>query len=264
MFTLIEQESKMTTKPRVERSIAIGAARDVVFRFFTDTARWASWWGAGSTIDARPGGQLLIRYPDGTQAAGEVIEVVVPERLAFSYGFVNGQPFPAGGSRVTIRLEAEGAGTRVHLEHELPDEALHESFVQGWRYQLALFSNTVCNEVNADAAAVVDEWFAAWRETDPAACRRRLDRIAVPALRYRDRFSATDGVEDLVPHVAASRRFMPDMRMERRGGVRHCQGTALVDWVALAGDGTERAAGTNAFVFAADGRIESVTGFWRT
>ena len=45
--------------------------------------------------------------------------------------------------------------------------------------------------------------------------------------------------------------------------MRHCQGTALVDWVALTADGQERAAGTNVFVFAADGRIESVTGFWK-
>src|ERR1700759_2034009 len=108
----------------LERTVLIKARPETVFRFFTDSARWASWWGAGSAIDARPGGQLLIRYPDGTVAAGEVLEVVVPERLAFSYGFVNGQPFPAGASRVTIHLEAEGAGTRVHLEHELPDEAL--------------------------------------------------------------------------------------------------------------------------------------------
>ncbi len=51
--------------------------------------------------------------------------------------------------------------------------------------------------------------------------------------------------------------------MQRRGDVRHCQGTALVDWVAIAGEGRERGTGTNVFVFAADGRIESVTGFWR-
>jgi len=36
----------------------------------------------------------------------------------------------------------------------------------------------------------------------------------------------------------------------------------LVDWVALASDGRERATGTNVFVLGGDGRIESVTGFW--
>ena len=75
--------------------------------------------------------------------------------------------------------------------------------------------------------------------------------------------SAVDGVEDLMEHIAAAQRFMPGLQMQRRGEVRHCQGTALADWVAVAADGQERATGTNVFVFDADGRIEAVTGFWR-
>ena len=59
----------------LERTILIGADRDVVFRFFTDTARWASWWGAGSSIESRPGGRVVIRSPDGTEAAGEVVGI---------------------------------------------------------------------------------------------------------------------------------------------------------------------------------------------
>ena len=71
----------MTLPYHVDRIIDIRAARDTVFRFFTDTARWAAWWGAGSTIDARPGGRLLIRYPDGTEATGEVLELLAPEQI---------------------------------------------------------------------------------------------------------------------------------------------------------------------------------------
>ena len=40
---------------RLERTVLIEAPRDIVFRFFTDEKRWATWWGAGSTIDATPG-----------------------------------------------------------------------------------------------------------------------------------------------------------------------------------------------------------------
>ena len=57
----------------LDRTIDIHARPETVFRFLTDPARWASWWGAGSTIDARPGGRLLIRYPGGVEAAGEVV-----------------------------------------------------------------------------------------------------------------------------------------------------------------------------------------------
>jgi uncharacterized protein YndB with AHSA1/START domain len=252
----------MTLANLVERTIAIRAARDTVFRFFTDNARWAAWWGAGSTIDARPGGKVLIRYPDGTEAAGEVLDILSPERLAFSYGFVRGTPFPSGSSRVTIQLEPDGAGTRLHLHHDLPDASLRDEFIQGWRFQLSLFSNAVANEVYAGAPALVDDWFAAWREKDVEVRERSLARIATPDLRYRDRFGSTDSIADLVPHISAGQRFNP-LRIERRGDVRQCQGTALVDWVALTNDGQERAAGSNVFVFATDGRIESVTGFWK-
>jgi uncharacterized protein YndB with AHSA1/START domain len=249
---------------RVDRVVAVGAAPETVFRFFTDRARWATWWGAGSTIDARPGGRLLIRYPDGTEATGEVLEVLAPERFAFSFGFVKGTPIPAGGSRVTIRLEPDGAGTRLHFLHEFDDEALRDEFVQGWRYQLALFCNVVSDEVHTGAAGLADAWFEAFFEPDPTVRAQTIGRIAVPALRFRDRFSSTEGVADLLPHIAAAQRFMPGIRMERRGDVRHCQGTALVDWAALKADGQERARGSSVFAFAADGRIESVVSFWRT
>lgn len=47
---------------RLDRTIVIRASRETVFRFFTDAARWAAWWGAGSTVGARPGERVLIRY----------------------------------------------------------------------------------------------------------------------------------------------------------------------------------------------------------
>jgi len=71
---------------RLDRTIHIGATPDTVFRFFTDTPRWAAWWGAGSTIDARPGGPLLIRYPNGIEVAGQVVEVQAPGRIVFTLG----------------------------------------------------------------------------------------------------------------------------------------------------------------------------------
>ena len=46
----------MTAFPHLlERTVDIGATVDTVFEYFTDSALWAAWWGAGSAIDARPG-----------------------------------------------------------------------------------------------------------------------------------------------------------------------------------------------------------------
>jgi SnoaL-like protein len=133
--------------------------------------------------------------------------------------------------------------------------------VQGWRYQLSVFTNVVLDEVHAGAANVVDQWFAAWAEPDSARRHDAFARMASPQIRFRDRFSVIEGLDDLVAHTGAAQRFMPGIRMERRGDIRHCQGTVLADWIWLTAAGEERARGTNMFSFRPDGRIESVTGF---
>ena len=246
----------------LERTLVIETAPATTFRFFTDPGRWAAWWGAGSTIDARPGGRVLIRYPNGVQVLGEVLEIVEPERIVFTYGYQSGKPIPPGGSRVTIRLEAVGNGTRLHLSHAFAEPDVRDQHIQGWRFQLSLFANLVADEVNAGASSLADAWFRAWSIANSAERARSLEEIAAPELRFRDRYARIDGLAELNDHIAASLRFMPASVMERKGAVRHCQHTLLVDWVVRGPDGAERAGGVNVFVLDARGRIASVTGFW--
>jgi hypothetical protein len=182
--------------------------------------------------------------------------------MVFTYGFVKGQLIPPGSSRVTILLEPHSLGTHLHLTHEFAEESVRDHHVQGWRYQLAVFSNVVADELHASVASVVDAWFDAWAEPDEQRRESTLRRIADRELRFQDRFSNTSGVDDLLPHVAAAQIHMPGIRMRRVGEVRHCQGTALVDWVATGGDGQERSRGTNVFVLGSTGKIQSATGFW--
>ena len=246
----------------LDRTVVIEAPREIVFRFFTDQTRWAAWWGAGSTIDPKPGGALLIRYPDGSEVLGEVLDVDAPERISFTYGYASGKMIAPGGSRVTIRLEADPRGTRLHFMHEFAEAAVRDMHVQGWRYHLSLFGNIVSNELHADAAAAVDEWLAVWAEEDAAKRRERLGAIVTRGVRFRDRYSLMDGVDELNDQLGAVQRFMPGLRMERRGDVRQCQGTVLADWVALTKDDQERGRGTNVFALGPSGKIESVYGFW--
>lgn len=246
----------------LDRTIVIEAPRDIVFRFFTDEKRWASWWGAGSTIDSKPGGKLLIRYPEGTEVSGEVLEIKQPERIVFTYGYVSGQMIPPGGSLVTIRLEPDPRGTRLEFRHDFAEAAIRDQHVQGWRYQLSLFGNIVANDLHGNAAGAVDEWFSAWVEPDGGKRQQRLAGITTTDVRFRDRFSLIVGVDDLNEQIGAVQRFMPGLRMERRGEVRQCQGLVLVEWVALTPDNQERGHGTNVFAFGADKKIEAVTGFW--
>ncbi len=246
----------------LQRTIVIEAPPDVVFRYFTDTDRWAAWWGAGSTIDSRPGGRVLIRYPGNVEVRGEVVEITAPDRIVFTYGYVTGKPFGPGESLVTIRLEPAGRGTRVHVQHALPEPGTRDEHVQGWRYQLSLFANVVADDIHRDAERLVDGWFAAWSETSETERSRALQRIAAPGVRMRDRFSCVEGLDDLAHHLTAAHRFMPGLRLQKAGAVRHCQGTVLADWTAVGPDGQPRGQGTNVFALDADGRIESVTGFW--
>jgi len=253
-----------TTLPyTLDRSVTIRATADTVFRFFTDDARWAAWWGAGSTIDPRPGGRVFIRYPNGVEASGEVLEIAAPERIVFTFGFASGKPMPPGNSRVTIRLAAHEQGTRVILTHELADEAARNEHVQGWRYQLSLFANIAADEANAKAVDAVDSWFSAWSVPDEGGRETLLRTVAESTVRFRDRFSAIDGLSELVPHIGAAQRFMPGLRLERNGEIRHCQGVVVAEWIAVSPDGQQRASGINVFTFGVAGRIESVTGFWK-
>lgn len=246
----------------LERSVTIGAPPKTVFRYFTDDERWASWWGAGSTIDARVGGRVYIRNPGGVEVSGEVLEIAPPDRIVFTYGFNSGQPIPPGASRVTIQLSPTAEGTRLTLAHAFAEEGVRDHHIQGWRYQLSVFANVVADEVNAGAATAIDVWFGIWSVTDADARRAALAGIALPSLTFRDRFGATDGIDDLVPHIGAAQHFMPGMTMARDGNVRHCQGTALANWIATGPDGQTRGAGTNVFTFDANGRIAAVTGLW--
>jgi uncharacterized protein YndB with AHSA1/START domain len=246
---------------QVDRTVTIQADREIVFAFFTDSARWASWWGAGSTIDARPGGDVRIRYPDGTEASGTIVDLQPPERIVFTYGYASGRLIAPGASTVTIQLEAADRGTRLRLTHAVADEATRDAHVQGWRYQLSLFSNVVADALNGSASDLVDAWFDAWADADVARRQRTLDRIAAADVSFHDRFGNTDGIADLMPHITAAQHFMPGMRMQRAGSVRHCQGTVLAEWIAHGPDGQERARGANVFALGPDGRIRSVTGF---
>lgn len=238
------------------RTVVIKAEPTTVFRYFTDSARWANWWGAGSTIEARPGGKVYIRHANGVEATGAVKSIEPPRKIAFTLGYVSGKPMPPGSSVVTIGLSAVPEGTRLELAHEFEDAEARDMHVQGWRFQLSMFSNVVANEVFADSAARIDTWFDAWTIPDEGQRATRFAAIASPAIQVRDRHSLLIGLEDLNAHAGAALRYRPGVFQKRQGDVRQCQGTALAEWV-VPGD---KISGTDVFTFGPDGRIESVTG----
>jgi uncharacterized protein YndB with AHSA1/START domain len=245
----------------LRRSIVVRAPRPVVFRYFTDSERFAAWWGAGSRIDARPGGEMRICYPNAVVAFGNVESIVPDERIVFTYGYEDStKPFHMGISRVTISLADDADGTRLELLHEFASPEVRDAHVAGWRYQLSVFANVVSREVNATVVALIDGYFAIWNERDPFVRRKRLAEIADERIEFHDDFAAIRGAGDFDEHVAAVHLHMPGSVLERHSEPRHCQGHVLVDWI-VRRNGAPAGAGTNYFDIDAFGRIRRVVGF---
>lgn len=251
----------MTLAFSLDRTVVIRARRATVFRYFTDAARFARWWGEGSSIDGRVGGEVRICYPGGTLATGVVQELVADERIAFTYGYVDpAKPIPPGGSLVTITLEDVAEGTRLVLRHDLATAAARDEHVQGWKYQLAVFARLAGDDALAAAPAAIAAWFAAWNEPDAAARAAQLAPVVDGAVTFRDGVGCTAGLDELLAHIGACHRFMPGVRVEPRGQPRCAHGVALADFALIKPDGTAALQGTNVFRLAPSGAIVDVVG----
>ena len=246
----------------LERAVTVRATCATVFGYLTDSRRFAAWWGAGSRVDPRPGGEVYVRYPNGVEASGAVVEIAAPERIAFTYGYASGRPFGPGASLVTATVADGSDGAVVTLRHVFADAVARDHHVPGWRYQLAVLAIVAAREQHAGVEAIADRFLAAWSEGDGAVRRAGLAAIAVEGLTFRDEWAATEGIDDLAAHIGAAQQHMPGVTLVRDGPVRHCQGTALVDWVVRGGDGAVSRRGTNVLELAPDGRLAGVVGLW--
>jgi len=247
---------------RLDRTLLVRAPRSLVFRYFTDSERFAAWWGAGSRIDPRPGGEVLIRYPNGATAQGEILEMIALELVVFTYGYDRpNTPIAPGASRVTVTFTEVPGGTKVLLRHDVADAATRDAHVAGWRYQMAVFADVVARDQHAGATAIVDGYLAAWSDGDATRRRAALAARCTEDVVYRDRYGFASGLDDLDGHIVAAQLHLPS-RLERVGDLRLSAGMALVDWQASKSDGAAVATGTSAIELSPDGRIARVTGFW--
>lgn len=259
----------MTTKKRrdegegytLERTVFIAAPPALVFSFFTDESRWARWWGAGSRLDPVPGGALLIRYPNGATASGQVESLEPPHRAVFTYGYDDPEkPLAPGSTTVTVTLTPQGGGTLLHLAHaRLPTEKVRDDHVPGWRFQLAMFARAATDIAHHDVARVIDRWLEAWNADDPAAVAAALEAAVTDDVRLRDAFACVEGRDELAAHIAAARRHVATS-LARDGPLQQMQGAVL--WLyAASRDGVVLLRGTQVMELDGDGRIRSAVAF---
>lgn len=244
----------------IERNIVIRARLTTVWSFFSDSERFARWWGEGSVIEAKIGGAVKICYPGGATVSGEVLAIEAPHAIVFSYGYDDpNKPLRPGESTVRVKLSEHPLGTLVELRHELPSRELADMHVPGWRYQLSVFAKVAHALQHEGREAIVDAWFAAWNGSDDESRARDLTRAAVDEVEFADNFAYLRGRDELLGQLAALAVHMPGVTLARVGALRYAQGTALCDFEARRGE-QMMMSGTNVFEFAPDGRVARVVG----
>ena len=119
------------------REIMIDATPDTIWPFLTEPGKHVEWDGTVAEIDPRPGGVYRVLVAGEFQSAGEYVEVVPMEKVAFTFGWEQeGHPIPPGSTTVAITLHPEGDKTRVRLVHSgLPAEAV-DDHGHGWDHYL--------------------------------------------------------------------------------------------------------------------------------
>jgi uncharacterized protein YndB with AHSA1/START domain len=252
----------MTLAFSLDRTVEIHARRATVLQFFTDPARFARWWGAGSTIEPAIGGAVRIRYPDGSIASGAITELVEGRRIAFTYGYEDpAKEIRPGGSLVTITLaDTDTGGTRVQLRHDVAAATLRTEHIQGWKYQLAVLAKIASDDAQAAAPEAIAAWFAAWNEPSDDRRRALLAPIVTTGVAFRDGFGNATGLDELLAHIAACQRFLPGVRFDAQGAPRISHGTVVADWTMGRPGDDAMMTGTNVFRLSPAGQIAEVIG----
>ena len=180
-------------------------------------------------VRANKGGQVLLggEAADG-QEVGCFGKSEPPRRIAFTYLFASeGEP---GESLVTVTLGETAEGTLLHLRHDFASAKLRDHHVQGWRHQLAVFSKILSEEEHARVAERVDAFLRAFGDPDAATRRALLESCATPGIAFRDAFSATAGMDDMLANLDAVQVHMPGITLVRSGDVRLSHGTAIAGY----------------------------------
>ena len=119
------------------------APRELVFKTWTEPDRIARWWGpqgfttVAHDMDVRPGGayRFFMRSPEGTEfwKVGVYREIVPPERLVFTFAWLDADGRPGHEMLVTVTLAEEGAKTRMTLRQgPFETRAKRDDHRRGW------------------------------------------------------------------------------------------------------------------------------------
>jgi uncharacterized protein YndB with AHSA1/START domain len=132
----------------VRRELTIAARPETVWRLLVEPGEQSRWWGSPLDFEARPGGPFRVEVLPGHIASGEFVEVEAPRRLVYTFGWEDeGNPVPAGSSRIEIELAEEDGGTRLRFLHSgLPTEEERAQHGHGWDHYLSRLATAARGE----------------------------------------------------------------------------------------------------------------------
>jgi uncharacterized protein YndB with AHSA1/START domain len=104
----------------VSREVVLGAVREEVWSALTDPERLAEWLGKSLALELEPGGELVLRLPDGGERHGFVEEVDPPAMLVLWWREVGEDGEGGELTRVEFRLEPAEDGTRLRVAETRP------------------------------------------------------------------------------------------------------------------------------------------------
>ena len=143
------------------REIVINARRETVFRFFTDSERWAQWWGAGSTVDPKPGGAVLIVNPGDVRASG-VVKEMSPER-SFHLRVRRRRQNPGARAPPFVTSPRRPSAPVEPAAHRLPTREAPDT--ARWRFRCPVSRSRNPYE-HGGANERAERWGSLWGEAD--------------------------------------------------------------------------------------------------
>jgi uncharacterized protein YndB with AHSA1/START domain len=120
----------------VSTEIRIDATPEAVFPFLTDPDKIVRWKGVDAVVEAKPGGVYRVNVTGTKHAVGEYVEIDPPNRVVFTWGWIDDEQLPPGSSTVTIELVPDGGQTIVRLTHEGLPTGADAAQLEGWKHFL--------------------------------------------------------------------------------------------------------------------------------
>jgi len=115
---------------------------------------------------------------------------------------------------------------------------------------------------DAAVATLLDDYFAMWRETDPAARAALVEKAFTPEGRHVDPVADAIGYAELNDMVSNVHANYPGFSIDRTTGIDQHGDQLRFAWTVTLADGSLLVAGTDVCELAPDGRLSRVAGFW--